>query len=84
MEIIAIIGGLILGSLFGYVLAKIKNIEDDLKLFNERYYSDWYDLTMKIAGNSNRIEYLETFLKMKYPDMDKEMMEKYAHMDKNE
>lgn len=84
MEIITIIGGLILGSLFGYVLAKIKNIEDALKLFNERYYSDWYDLCMKDGELSNHIEYLETFLKMKYPDMDKEMMEKYAHMDKNE
>ena len=74
----------LIGSLFGYILVKIKNIENDLKLFDERQTEYWYDLCMKDGENSNSIKYLEEFLKMKYPDMDKEMMERFAHLNEQE
>ena len=72
----------LVGAGTGYIFIKLANHDESIEDLQIRQNDEWYDLIIKCSQNSNRIEYLEKFLKMKYPDMDDEMMEGFSKPNK--
>ena len=72
----------LVGAGTGYIFIKLANHDESIEDLQIRQNDEWYDLIIKCSQNSNRIEYLENFLKMKYPDMDREMMERFSKPNK--
>ena len=83
MGFIVFIIAVIIGGFIGYVMAKLRNHDMDIKTLDERQTDDWYNLTMSIAGVKNDVQYLEECLKLKFPNIHNEYMEKYSHLNDN-
>lgn len=72
----------IIGGCFGYCFAKINKLERDNEELRTRQNVDWYDLTMGIADKGNKIQTIEDFLHIKFPDMEETIFAKYANLNK--
>jgi hypothetical protein len=66
------------------LLSKVEKLEKKCEELRDKETMDWYNLLMKIGHNSNEIQVHEDFLQMKFPDMNKTILEKYSKPNKKD
>ena len=74
--------GIVAGFVFGYIFHKLNIHREEIEDLKNKQTNDWYDLTMRNTQNSNHIEQIENYLKIKFPEMDKEYFEQYYENNK--
>lgn len=73
--------GICIGLTIWVIILAVKydRLEDKVKSLETKVFQDWYNLNMKISGNSNKIETIDDYLHTIHPDMNKTIMSKYAN-----